>query len=737
VVFNLPQQGSYRFRADYDGVEFWSGNKNTCTLPACTTAVTETSTTTPTATASATSTATATETPVPGNTSTATATATATNEATETETPTPEGTETGRLHDDRGVFKLARPMLDDPATETPTLTPESSLTPTATETAESSGPITIDYTYDALNRLTRAVYSNGLEFYYSYDAAGNVLAYTRVVDGVSSETSYTYDDANQLLTATEGETTWHYSYDSNGSLVMSSPSQGEANGATRNTYNKAGYLVKVEGHDGTAWQTQSEMRYDGLGNRLEMTSYNEGVGETIRYQLDNGQPLAAVGTESTSYYLYGRGVIGTKTDTWAYILQDGIGSTRQLATHEGVIAMSVAYTPWGDVLAYYGSGGIDFGYLGGIYDENTGLIYLGGGQYYDPVTGRMLTRGAGQSNPYKPGAFDPAGTMVAPLGLLGLVLGRKKKRGKWDTFIALLVVCVVVGMSVSACGPKVPAPTPPPHQPPTGTPSPGPGNGKNVSPETTNTPTPTPTYTCTVSPTATLTPLPTATPTPTSTPALDQFGVRFSGPWPENQKAIVLATVTIIGQKMSPYLGNAPSSETFSRVFGTPFEFVKTGGGDICYAGYKTVVCHLEADLTERFLTHEFGHVLQMSIDGVNVRQQSPEHLNQGPYYSLEKAEIRDSLGNWVTGTHPSGEFERTMRGYTDNRIPAVYHGSFEWDDWNSNVNHTARNEDFADMFLNWVFDSFDYSIKANDAGYKRYNWMQENMQEWVDLATR
>ena len=414
---------------------------------------------TPTATASATNTATATETPVPGNTSaptetatetpepddtsTATATATATSEA--TETPTPEGTEAGRLHDDNSAYKLARPMLDDPSTETPTLTP------TATETAGSSGPITIDYSYDALNRLTSAIYSNGLEFYYSYDAAGNVLAYTRVVDGISSETSYTYDDANQLLTASEGETTWYYTYDNNGSLVMSSPSQGEANGAIRNSYNKAGYLVKVEEHDGTAWQTQSEMRYDGLGNRLEMTSYNEGVGETIRYQLDNGQPLAAVGTESTSFYLYGRGVIGTKTDNWAYILQDGLGSTRQLATHEGVILMSVAYTPWGDVLEYYGSGGIDFGYLGGMYDDATGLIYLGSGQYYDPVTGRMLTRGAGQSNPYKPGAYDPAGVMVAPLAMLGLVLGRKKKRGKWDSLIVLLVVCVVVGMSLSAC----------------------------------------------------------------------------------------------------------------------------------------------------------------------------------------------------------------------------------------------------------------------------------------------
>ena len=248
------------------------------------------------------------------------------------------------------------------------------------------------------------------------------------------------------------------------------------------------------------------MRYDGLGNRLEMTAYDEGVGETIRYQLDNGQPLAAVGTESTSYYLYGRGVIGTKTDTWAYILQDGLGSTRQLATHEGVIAMSVAYTPWGDVLEYYGSGGIDFGYLGGMYDDATGLIYMGGGQYYDPATGRFLTRGAGESNPYKPGAFDPAGMMVAPLAMLGLVLSRKKKRGKWDTFIALLVVCVVVGMSVSACGPEKsgPTPVPPtqsPKQPPTEEPTLEPDNENNESAIPTATPDSDPAYKCIVKPT--------------------------------------------------------------------------------------------------------------------------------------------------------------------------------------------------------------------------------------------
>jgi hypothetical protein len=34
VSFTLPQ-GSYHFRADYDGVQFWSGQENHCSLPGC------------------------------------------------------------------------------------------------------------------------------------------------------------------------------------------------------------------------------------------------------------------------------------------------------------------------------------------------------------------------------------------------------------------------------------------------------------------------------------------------------------------------------------------------------------------------------------------------------------------------------------------------------------------------------------------------------------------------------
>jgi RHS repeat-associated protein len=40
MVFTLPE-GSYRFRADYDGVQFWSGEVNHCTIPGCLEALVE------------------------------------------------------------------------------------------------------------------------------------------------------------------------------------------------------------------------------------------------------------------------------------------------------------------------------------------------------------------------------------------------------------------------------------------------------------------------------------------------------------------------------------------------------------------------------------------------------------------------------------------------------------------------------------------------------------------------
>ena len=82
-------------------------------------------------------------------------------------------------------------------------------------------------------------------------------------------TTYTYNAANELVTAQVDNTTWNYAYDANGSLTEVLPNGNPASGAKRYTYNAAGNLVQVEAHNGSNWDVQAEMNYNGLGQRFD------------------------------------------------------------------------------------------------------------------------------------------------------------------------------------------------------------------------------------------------------------------------------------------------------------------------------------------------------------------------------------------------------------------------------------------------------------------------------------
>jgi len=120
--------------------------------------------------------------------------------------------------------------------------------------------------------------------------------------------------------------------------------------------------VKVETYNGTDWQPQAEMAYDGLGNRLEMTA----AGVTTQYELDNGRVLAANAGDLTTYYLYGLVPIGEMTNAWTYSLPDGANTQRQLVNAAGEVTLASSYTPWGDTLSVSGTGSFSYGYFGGI-----------------------------------------------------------------------------------------------------------------------------------------------------------------------------------------------------------------------------------------------------------------------------------------------------------------------------------------------------------------------------------
>jgi RHS repeat-associated protein len=442
VSLTLPQ-GSYRFRADLNGTQFWSSATDTCTLPGCATAsITVTKPLILTVQGQSGQ-------PYPNLPVYAFNGTTYTGYHGTTDT---NGHATFILPE--GSYRFRADLNGTPfwsGTQNDCTVPGCA---TATVTLPSSmaqQTVTINYTYDALNRLTAATYSDpndpgagGNAFAYAYDAAGNVLQYTQTTGTLTVTTTYTYDSANQLATAQLGNASAvNYTYDGDGNLLT--------NGVNHYAYDSADRLISVTSASGTV-----TMAYDGLGDRLSMSA----AGVTTQYVIDplagtgNGQVLEATSGGKTTAYLYGVGPVGQMTDSWAYDLPDGTNTPRQLVSSQGQITFSARYTPWGDTLQSSGTGNFTYGYLGGLMDTSTGLLYMGSGQYYDPQTGRFLSRNAkpDQTNPYVPWGGNPTGALFTPLALLFMFYSRRKKRGTLDMIIILVVLGVSLSMSLTACG---------------------------------------------------------------------------------------------------------------------------------------------------------------------------------------------------------------------------------------------------------------------------------------------
>jgi hypothetical protein len=214
--------------------------------------------------------------------------------------------------------------------------------------------------------------------------------------------------------------------------------------------------------------------------------------------------------------------------------------------------------------------------------------------------------------------------------------------------------------------------------------------------------------------------------TPTQTPEFDPRDFIFDAKWSLDDREIAKDAIRKVGEKLSTYVGGGTSTAVFTKVYGTPFTFLKMeDAGSGCKAGQRLVKCNPAYNIKDpRLIVHELGHALQHS-----------RYINdtQGPYASLETAAITDDRGLWVTGKHPGGLFDRTALGYVSENPPDMYHGKGLYPTtWNSNESHEARNEDFADMYMNWVYNSFDYRSTVYGAGTNRYNWIEDHIAGWI-----
>jgi len=262
--------------------------------------------------------------------------------------------------------------------------------------AQSSGLITttrtISYTYDPLGRLTAADYSTGEFFAYQYDARrpgrshGNRTAMT---DTAGAHT-YAYDAANRLTSVNGIAYTW----DDNGNLL--------SDGARSFTYDAANRLTQVVSGTFTTEYTTS-----GDGVRLAQ-SVN---GVSTQYVVDQAASLPQVLQEQKAgtqvAYLYGLEAVATyDSGAWAYQHPDGLGSVRQQTDGAGQVTMARVYDPFGGLLAQEGGQAGQargsLGFAGEQAEAAAGLIFLRA-RYYDPATGRFLTR-----DPYPAYALAPS-----------------------------------------------------------------------------------------------------------------------------------------------------------------------------------------------------------------------------------------------------------------------------------------------------------------------------------------
>lgn len=302
VVFTLPE-GDYRFRADLNDVQFWSGEVDHCALPGCETALVE----------------------IPG------------------------------------AFGFTE--------------------------------VTIDYTYDSLYRLTAADYDDdvGTFFHYTYDAVGNRLTQ----DTMAGANNYAYDIANRL-TSVDGVS---YTWDNNGNLLT--------DGTSTYTYNYANMLASV--NQGGVDYTYA---YNGLGDRLQQMV--DGV--PTSYTLDINTGLTQVLADGTHTYLYGQGRITQDGVETEYFLGDALSSVRQLVDGSAEMMLTQSYEPFGSVLTREGEGTSAYGFVGETQD-GSGLAYLRM-RYLQPSTGRFtqIDPSRLETNNYLYAAGNPL-VFVDPTGL--------------------------------------------------------------------------------------------------------------------------------------------------------------------------------------------------------------------------------------------------------------------------------------------------------------------------------
>lgn len=268
---------------------------------------------------------------------------------------------------------------------------------------------TSEYEYDTQGRL-KSVTTDGTATTYEYDANGNRTVRTHA--GVTTSGSY---DAQDRLTSYGGAT---YDYNLNGELIEKSDSAGR----TGYEYDAFGGLRSVSLPDTRVVDYVVDAQGRRIGRKVDGTMTH---GWLYAGQLQIVAELDGTGA-TVSRFVY-----GSRTNVPDYmikagaifrIISDHLGSPRMVVNaSSGALIQSITYDEFGNVLSDTNPGFQPFGFAGGLYDRETGLVRFGV-RDYDPNMGRWTTKeplgfSGGNPNLYVYVGNDPV-NWVDPSGLV-------------------------------------------------------------------------------------------------------------------------------------------------------------------------------------------------------------------------------------------------------------------------------------------------------------------------------
>jgi RHS repeat-associated protein len=266
---------------------------------------------------------------------------------------------------------------------------------TKTETIAGNTSI-YNYSYDAAGRVWQVLQNGALSATYLYDTSGNRVSKTTVA-GTENGTV----DVQDRLTA-HGR--FSFTYTANGEVRTKTDT---ATGAvTTYGYDGFGNLRRVDLPDGRMIQ----YAIDGLGRRIAK-KINGAIVRRWTYR----DPLTPVAELDAAGGVVSRIVGGeylVKGGVTYRIVKDHQGSPRMVVNSAtGAIAQRMDFDEFGIVRSDSAPGFQPFGFAGGLYDPDTGLVRFGV-RDYDADVGRWMAKdpilfSGGQANIYAYVANDP------------------------------------------------------------------------------------------------------------------------------------------------------------------------------------------------------------------------------------------------------------------------------------------------------------------------------------------